>query len=113
MTALYITCATILGVALVYFIFTLVCFLLVFYSPKRKPPGENEYEIPKGDIYEVFRDDMIRWQSDIRKMPHKGYEIKSFDGLTLRANFYEYKKGAHTVTFAARCTVASISAEAR
>ena len=94
MTALYITCATILGVTLVYFIFTLVCFLLVFYSPKRKPPGENEYEIPKGDIYEIFRDDMIRWQSDIRKMPHKGYEIKSFDGLTLRANFYEYKKGA-------------------
>ena len=68
--------------------------MLVFYSPKRRVLGEDEYEIPKGDIYEVFRDDIIRWTKDIRKMPRRSYEIKSFDGLTLRAKYYEYEAGA-------------------
>jgi pimeloyl-ACP methyl ester carboxylesterase len=68
--------------------------MMVFYSPKRKPLGPDEYEIPKGEIYEVFREDMIAWTKQIRSMPHEDIEIRSTDGLTLRAKYFEYAKDA-------------------
>ena len=71
-----------------------ICFLMVFYSPKRIPLGDDEYEIPEGEIYEVYREDMISWTKQIRAMQHEDVEIKSFDGLTLRGKYYEYKAGA-------------------
>ena len=58
--------------------------------------GEDEYEIPKGKIYEVFRDDMIAWTKQVRNLPHEDVSIVSEDGLTLRGKYYEYKKGAIT-----------------
>lgn len=66
-----------------------ICFMMVFYSPKRKPLGPDEYEIPEGEIYEVFREDMIAWTKSIRSMPHEDVEITSHDGLTLRGKYYE------------------------
>ena len=80
--------------ALLIPIIALVCFMKVFYSPKKKPLGPDEYEIPDGEIYEVYRDDMINWTKQIRSLPHEDMEIKSFDGLTLRAKYYECKPGA-------------------
>ncbi|MBO7304324.1 MAG: alpha/beta hydrolase [Clostridia bacterium] len=93
MWGLYIGCTA--AVLLVLFILTvLVCFLLVFYSKKRKPLGPDEYEIPEGEIYEVYRDEMIAWMKDIRAMNRESVSIKSRDGLTLRGKYYECKKGA-------------------
>ena len=37
--------------ALLIPITSLVCFLKVFYSPRKKPLGPDEYEIPDGEIY--------------------------------------------------------------
>ncbi len=71
-----------------------VCFTIVFYSPKRKPLGEDEYEIPKGEIYEVYRDYMVEWAKKSRTMPHEDMCITSFDGLKLRGRYYEYSKDA-------------------
>jgi pimeloyl-ACP methyl ester carboxylesterase len=68
--------------------------MMVFYSPKRKPLGPDEYEIPEGEIYEVFREDMIAWTKSIRSMPHEDIEIRSKDGLCLRGKYYECEKGA-------------------
>ena len=82
------------AILLFAFLTVLVCFLLVFYSPKRKKLGSDEYGIPKGKIYEEFRDDIIRWTKDIRNMPREELSITSRDGLTLRGRYYEYKKGA-------------------
>lgn len=72
----------------------LVCFFLTFYSPKRKLPGKDEYDIPKGEAYAAIRDDMVSWTDGIRNMPHKCFSIKSRDGLTLRAKYYEYDPAA-------------------
>ena len=72
----------------------LVCFIMVFYSGKRRVLGPDEYEIPPGKIYEVFREDMIGWTKQIREMPHENIEIKSYDGLTLRGTYYEYAPDA-------------------
>ena len=71
-----------------------VCFRMVFYSKKRTPLGPDEYEIPKGDIYEAFRDEMIGWIKNVRSMPHEDVSVTSFDGLTLRGRYYENKKDA-------------------
>ena len=71
-----------------------LCFLKVFYSPKRKVLGADEYEIPPGEIYEPYRDEMVGWMKETRAMEHEDVEIKSFDGLTLRGSYFEYQKGA-------------------
>ena len=71
-----------------------ICFMMVFYSPKRRVLGPDEYEIPEGEIYEVFREDMIAWTKSIRAMPHEDVEILSTDGLKLRGKYFEYEKDA-------------------
>ena len=71
-----------------------VCYRIMLYSKPRRLPGEGEYEIPEGEIYAVFKEDMIGWTKMIRAYPYKEYSIQSFDGLTLRAKLYEYKPGA-------------------
>lgn len=78
-----------LALIAVALITSFVCFMMVFYSPSRKPLGPDEYEIPEGEIYEVFREDMIAWTKAIRAMPQEDVEITSHDGLTLRGKYYE------------------------
>lgn len=73
---------------------SLVCFIIVFYSGKRKVLGPDEYDIPPGKIYEPFREDMVNWIKQIRSMPQEKIEIKSYDGLTLRGTYYEYAPDA-------------------
>lgn len=88
--------SAIFGIILIVLLTSLICFLKVFYSPKRRVLGEDEYEIPEGEIYEVFRDDIIAWTKQVRTLPHEDVSITSYDGLTLRGKYYEYKKGAMT-----------------
>lgn len=76
------------------FLTAFICFYRVFYSPARKKPANDEYEVPEGDIYEPFRAEMIGWVKMTRTMPHEDVSVKSFDGLTLRGRYYECKKGA-------------------
>ncbi len=73
---------------------TLVCYFRMFHSKPRRPLGEDEFAIPDGEIYEVFRKDMIGWTKMVRAYPYREYAIRSFDGLTLRAKFFEHKPGA-------------------
>ena len=68
-----------------------ICFLKVFYSPRWKKA--EEYPTPKGEIYDPYRDQMIQWIKEVRAMPHQNAEVTSFDGLTLRGNYYEKEKG--------------------
>ncbi len=70
----------------------LVCFFKIFYSRRKKT--KEEYPVPHGRIYEPHREQMIAWIKEIRSMPHTDISITSFDGLTLRGKYYEYKKGA-------------------
>ena len=82
------------GLAVLALLTSLICFLMVFYSPKRKPLGPDEYEIPDGEIYEVYRKDMVEWTKSIRSMPHEDVKIISHDGLTLRGKYFEYDANA-------------------
>lgn len=94
MTTFCIILGILAGVAFLILAAALVCFIMVFYSGKRKELGPDEFEIPPGKIYEVFREDMIAWTKQIRTMPHETVEITSYDGLTLRGTYYEYEPNA-------------------
>lgn len=94
MESLYIIMIILGGLLLLTLVTSLICFMMTFYSPRRKPLLEGEYEIPDGDIYEEFRDAMIEWQKSLRAMPCEQVEIRSRDGLTLRGRYYEYEAGA-------------------
>ena len=71
-----------------------ICFRIAFYVPERKPVDPNHYDIPEGDIYEPFREQMIQWIDEVRHMPQEEMAIQSFDGLTLRGKYFEYAPGA-------------------
>ena len=71
-----------------------ICYRIAFFSPKRKPKDPEVIDIPEGEIYEVYREDMEKWARMTRAMPHEDVEVTSFDGLTLRGKFYEYAPGA-------------------
>ena len=88
--------SAIFTISILVLLTSFICFFKVFYSPKRKALGEDEYEIPEGEIYEVFRDDIIAWTKKFRTTPHEDVSITSYDGLTLRGKYYEHKKGAIT-----------------
>ncbi len=88
-------------IAVLAFIFlclltSFICFMRVFYSPTRKPLARNEYEIPEGDIYEVFRDEMTEWVRQTRSMDSVPMEITSHDGLKLRGRYFHFRDGAPT-----------------
>jgi len=86
---LIVLSAVVLLIALTAFI----CFYMAFYSPKRKPLGKDEYQIPDGEIYEPYRDVMVGWMKETRSMPCEKLSVRSNDGLVLRGKYYEYEKG--------------------
>lgn len=88
----------ILGVAVILALLVLLisylCFRMAFYSPDRPAVASDAIDIPEGEIYEEFHEDMERWAQNLRAMTHEEMSITSFDGLTLRGKFYEYAPGA-------------------
>ncbi len=81
-------------IALLVLLASYYCYRRIFYSPPRKKLGEDEFELPPGEIYEEYRDQMVGWMKETRGMPYEPVSITSFDGLTLRGKYYEYAKGA-------------------
>lgn len=70
------------------------CFRMAFYVPRKRPKPKEEYPIPEGEIYEPFRDLMVGWIKEVRKLPYEPVAIRSFDGLKLTGKFYEYAPDA-------------------
>lgn len=84
----YIMIALIILVILVSY----VCYRMAFYV--KRVPISDEIVTPSGEIYDPFRDDMIRWIEEARKMNTKDFYITADDGLKLHGRFYEYAPGA-------------------
>ena len=88
---------------MIWILFIIICILLLaaylcyrfaFYAPTCTEPDSDVIEIPEGEVYEPFREEMERWFREIREMPHEVFYIKSRDGLTLRGKYYEYAPDA-------------------
>jgi len=71
-----------------------LCYRMAFYIPERAKRPSEAIEIPKGKVYEPFREQMEGWVKACRATPHEDVEIISFDGLKLRGKYYEYAPGA-------------------
>ena len=82
--------------ALITLITAYVCFRMTFCARKkdREEYKKTEFPIPHGEIYEAHRENMVAWMQNLITTPHDELEITSFDGLKLRAKFYEYAPGA-------------------
>ena len=83
-----------LVIAALILLISFLCFYMAFFVPKHSPVAPDDYTIPNGEIYEVFREQMVQWMKEVRAMPHQDYYITSFDGLKLHGRYYEYAPGA-------------------
>lgn len=92
MTLFWIILAIVAGLALLVLLIAYICFQISCYDSRK--PRKDKYPLPQGEIYEPYHDQMIRWIEQTRAMPHEDMQIKSFDGLTLRAKYYEFAPGA-------------------
>lgn len=92
MTVLYILLGALGGLLFLILLTAFICFIITFYAAPEKP--SDEFKIPDGEIYEPYREVMVNWMKEVRKMPVKEVEITSFDGLTLYGRYYEYSKDA-------------------
>jgi len=77
-------------------IISFICFLLVFFVPRIKKPKPDYLPVPNGKVYRPYHSMMKNWIKQARAMDHRDYCITAFDGITLHAKYYEYKKGAVT-----------------
>ena len=78
------------------FLASYYCYRITFYAKPRAPLGPDEYEVPKGRIYDPHRDTMIGWMKEVRKLPRQDVTITSFDGLKLTGSYYQWCPGAVT-----------------
>lgn len=83
-----------LAVLFLILLIAFICFYMTFLVPKHCPIAMDDYTIPEGEIYEVFRDQMVGWMKEVRAMPHEDVYITSHDGLLLHGRYYEYAPGA-------------------
>lgn len=84
----------ILIILLLVFITSYICFRMAFYASRKEVKNAEEYPIPDGKIYEPYRDVMVGWMKEARKLHFEEFDITSFDGLNLHAKYYEYAPNA-------------------
>jgi len=82
------------GLAVAALLISLVCFRMAFYVSRKDRTPKEEFEIPKGKIYEPYREEMVAWMKEVRAMPCQEVWIRSFDGLELHGRYFEYAPGA-------------------
>ncbi len=71
---------------------TFFCYLKTFFALRR--PIKGEFDLPKGAIYEPFYETIKKRQKEVRTLPYREFNIRSFDGLNLHAKYYECQAGA-------------------
>lgn len=81
-----------LGLLALFFLISFGCFFITFCAFPENT--KEEFPIPRGKIYEPYRDVMVQWMKESRALNPKEVSIKSFDGLTLYGKYYEYSKDA-------------------
>ena len=82
------------AVALLVLFISYICFRLVFYVPRKNEVVSDELPVPIGKIYEPYHPLMRKWIKEARDFKYEDFYIKSFDGLTLHAKYFEYEPGA-------------------
>ena len=89
---IYILSSIIIFIILLALLITYICFRIVFYVPRKQELSPDAIPLPEGEIYEPYHPLMENWILEARSFPHKNCYIKSHDGLTLHAKYFEYEK---------------------
>jgi len=91
---MYIALQIVIFIILLVLLVSFICFYMAFFVSSKEKSRHSLLRIPKGEIYKPFEDRMLSWMRETREMPHEDFYIKSFDGKTLHAMYFEYEKGA-------------------
>lgn len=83
-----------LVLAILVLLISYICFRIVFYVPRKGDIPSDEISVPDGEIYEPYHELMIKWTKETRDYDHQDFTIRSHDGLTLHAKYFEYAPGA-------------------
>ena len=94
MKILYLLLLTALLTATFVLITAYICFRMAFYVPNRKPKNTEEFDLPRGKIYEPYHEQMIAWTKESRALPQERFTITSFDGLKLSGKYFEHTPDA-------------------
>ena len=81
-------------IAAAMLVISYLCFRMGFLARREQVLDPDAIDIPEGEIYEPFRPQMETWTREVRAMPREHFVIRSFDGLELHADFFEFKPGA-------------------
>ena len=91
MTELLIALGVVLSVGFLILLGAYICYLMTFYSsPKRPEVKKRDYPLPDGAEYEPFHEQITEWVKNMRALPHREVSVVSFDGLTLRGQYFEF-----------------------
>ncbi len=85
---LYVTLGILGFLIIATLVISYICYRLCFYSKPRKPLGD-EIELPLGELYDKYSQDIKEWIRKARALNPRELTIKSHDGLTLRGKYYE------------------------
>lgn len=81
------------AVCLLLLLVSCACFRIVFYNT-REGEDHEAIALPAGAVYRPYHDEITGWIRKKRALPQQEFSIRSFDGLTLRGRYFEYKPGA-------------------
>lgn len=71
-----------------------ICFRMAFFAVRKEKTDPEYIDLPAGKAYEPYHEAMTRWTKELRALPKEHVTVRSFDGLTLHGDFYEYAPGA-------------------
>ena len=71
-----------------------VCFRMTFYISDKEKKENAQRSLPPGRAYVPFHDMMNGWQQEVKTFSYETFTVKSFDGLNLKAKYYEKYPGA-------------------
>lgn len=94
MKTFYISLCVVFFIILLTLLISYICFKIVFYVPRKNTEPTDVLPVPDGKIYEPYHSLMRKWILEARNLPYEDVYIKSFDGLTLHAKYFEYEPNA-------------------
>lgn len=76
------------------YILPLICYLKTFYSKNKPINYDGDIVLPNEDVYNLYKETIIKDIKDVKKIKCEELSITSFDGLKLYGRYFEYEKGA-------------------
>ena len=93
MNPIYIVLIVVFSLIILFFLTCYICFRMAFYMPKSQK-AHKENDLPPGKIYEPYYDQMRLWNKEAKTFKQEDVSITAYDGLTLKATYYEHFAGA-------------------